>query len=120
MLSTLLAGARTAQDRSAEAAQAYALAERDPLTGLRNRRGFEAMLHAEQERCHRFGARCSVLVLDVDDLKAVNDRADRAAGDAVLRRCAELLSRTCQSFDSPLLSDTSPNPPVSRGRNFDS
>jgi len=99
MLSTVLAGARTAQARSAEAAQAYALAERDPLTGLRNRRGFEAMLRAEQERCHRFGARCSVLVLDVDDLKAVNDRGGRAAGDVVLRRCAELLSRTCQTFD---------------------
>jgi GGDEF domain-containing protein len=46
------------------------LAERDPLTGLRNRRGFEAMLRAEQERC-----------------------------DGVLWRCAELLSRNCQSFD---------------------
>jgi diguanylate cyclase len=99
MLSTVLAGAHAAQARSAEAAQAYALAERDPLTRLRNRRGFEAMLRAEQERCHRFGARCSILVLDVDDLKALNERAGRDVGDAVLQRCAELLTQTCQSFD---------------------
>jgi len=54
-LSTLLAKERLAADRSASAAAAYALVERDPTTGLLNRRGWEAALDAEEARCARTG-----------------------------------------------------------------
>ncbi|HEV7207720.1 MAG TPA: diguanylate cyclase [Mycobacteriales bacterium] len=105
MLGTILDGERTTHDRSAEAAQAYALAERDPLTGLRNRRGFEALLHMEQARCRRFGSRCSVLALTVEDRPAADsygveaDPAEQAAGDAQLRSCAKLLAHASQPCD---------------------
>ena len=62
-LSTLLAKERLAADRSASAAAAYALVERDPTTGLLNRRGWEAALEAEEARCARTGRDSAVAVV---------------------------------------------------------
>lgn len=101
MLSTILAGERATRDRSSEAAQAYGLAERDPVTGLRNRRGFQVMLNLEEGRARRFGTRSSVLVLHVDDLETVTERLSRLAGQAVLRRCAALLTEVAGLGDVP-------------------
>jgi len=100
MLSTILTGEQVAADRSQDAATAYALAERDRLTGLRNRRGWETALVEEEQRCRRYGSAVSVLVLDLDSLKAVNDTAGHAAGDLVLSRCAEVLHETARPGDA--------------------
>ena len=100
MLSTILAGERIAAERSQEAADAYALAERDRLTGLRNRRGWEVALRAEEQRARRHGSPVSVVVLDLDDLKMVNDAAGHAAGDSMLVDCAAVLTGTCRPHDS--------------------
>ena len=91
MLSTIVAREQMALARSADAAAAYALAERDQLTGLRNRRGWQASLEQEEIRCHRYGSAASVLVLDLDDLKQVNDTGGHVAGDELLALCAEVL-----------------------------
>lgn len=99
MLSTILAGEQVAVDRSHEAAQAYALAERDRLTGLRNRRGWEDALHSEEQRSRHYGSAVSVLTLDVDGLKRVNDAAGHDAGDAVLATCSDVLHETCRPGD---------------------
>ena len=91
MLSTIVAREQMAQARSADAAAAYALAERDQLTGLRNRRGWQAALEQEEIRCQRYGSAASILVLDLDDLKQVNDTGGHVAGDELLALCAEVL-----------------------------
>jgi GGDEF domain-containing protein len=95
MLSTVLAGERAAHDRSVEAAHAYALAERDPLTGLRNRRGFEQAVHTEQGRGLRFGTRSSIIAVTVRPPA----RGAAAISDAALRRCAHELSAVCEPGD---------------------
>ena len=60
------------------------LAERDPLTGCVNRRGFDKLAVREVARSDRFGQRLAVLVLDIDHFKQVNDTYGHAAGDLVL------------------------------------
>jgi diguanylate cyclase (GGDEF)-like protein len=70
-----------------------AMAYRDPLTGLWNRRYFEDRLREELSRSRRAGPerRFSVMVVDVDDFKRVNDLHGHAAGDAVLKEVGEFL-----------------------------
>lgn len=101
MLSTVLAGERAAAERSAEAAAAYALADRDPVTGLRNRRGFEQMLTLEQGRCRRFAIQCSVVVLKVPDVAASTVHEPRPGRhcEARRRRYAEILEQVSQPGD---------------------
>jgi diguanylate cyclase (GGDEF)-like protein len=83
--------------RRAETAEAQALT--DPLTGLVNRRGWELLLDREEQRCRRYGAVASVLMVDLDGLKAVNDRDGHAAGDALLRRAAVVLTAGVRTAD---------------------
>ena len=90
MLSTILAREQFARARSQEAAAAYALVERDPVTGLRNRRGWDAAVEQEDTRCQRYGATASVLVLELDP----DATQDDAAG-----RCAGVLRRSCRPGD---------------------
>ena len=100
MLSTIVAREQVAQARSADAAAAYALAERDQLTGLANRRGWVTALEHEDTRCRRYGSGAGVLVLDLDELKQVNDTGGHAAGDELIALCAEVLRVTCRPGDT--------------------
>jgi diguanylate cyclase (GGDEF)-like protein len=63
----------------------------DSLTGLLNRRGLEDRLDEELARCRRNGHELSVVMIDCDGLKAVNDTGGHALGDAVLQRVADCL-----------------------------
>ena len=83
--------------RRAERAESDAT--RDALTGLANRRAWDAVLAAEEVRCQRYGHPASVLVVDLDGLKQVNDSEGHAAGDELLRRAAELLRAVARSSD---------------------
>src|SRR5690606_21290237 len=65
------------------------LAATDGLTGLTNRRGFDAALETELARCRRSGEPLSLLLVDVDRFKAYNDLYGHQAGDEVLKRVAE-------------------------------
>ncbi len=56
----------------------------DPLTGLANRRAFDRRLIEETERAHRHGRELSLMLVDIDHFKAINDRLGHAAGDRVL------------------------------------
>ena len=100
LLSTLLAAdARVEQvRRRAERAETDALL--DPLTGLVNRRGWELLLEREEERCRRYGAVASVLAIDLDGLKEVNDRQGHAAGDKLLQATAEVLRSAFRRADT--------------------
>jgi two-component system cell cycle response regulator len=63
----------------------------DPLTGVLNRRGIAAELNRELHRARRSGAHLSVLMVDVDHFKALNDTHGHQAGDTVLRHVAGAL-----------------------------
>lgn len=71
----------------------------DPLTGLFNRYHFDATLKREVARCLRSRARLSLLLVDVDQLKAVNDRWGHQAGDGVLGRVAGAIQSSLRSVD---------------------
>src|SRR5205823_7615681 len=72
----------------------------DPLTGLFNRRALVHNLESELGRASRTQSRFSLMFLDLDGLKAVNDRYGHAAGDAVLVRMAEALETALRRGDS--------------------
>jgi diguanylate cyclase len=98
-LSTLLAKEQLAAERSAAAASAYALAERDMLTGVLNPRGWERALHAEDQRCARSGLSSAVAVVDLDHLKETNRVHGHAAGDERLMLTARVLEATSRPAD---------------------
>lgn len=72
----------------------------DPLTGLFNRYHFEATLKREAARCSRNQSRLSLLLLDVDQLKAVNDRRGHQAGDQILARVAGAITESLRGSDT--------------------
>jgi diguanylate cyclase (GGDEF)-like protein len=75
------------------------LATRDSLTGLANRRLFDESLHREMARSQRLATPLSLLVLDVDHFKQVNDTYGHQTGDAVLRAVASALVANTKNFD---------------------
>lgn len=77
-----------------------ALATTDSLTGLPSRRQFLIRLADEFAKVQRVGQRSSVLMLDLDLFKRVNDVYGHAAGDAVLKQFAELTRNTLRNVDT--------------------
>ena len=71
----------------------------DPLTGLSNRRRWRQLLEREMLRAKRFGHDLSLLIVDVDEFKAINDERGHQYGDAVLERVAGILRRTTRAID---------------------
>jgi diguanylate cyclase (GGDEF)-like protein len=88
-----------------ENARLHRLVERqastDGLTELANRRHFEHSLEAEITRAERFGGGLALVLADLDDFKAVNDRFGHQAGDNVLRAFARILRETVREIDLP-------------------
>lgn len=74
-------------------------ANSDSLTGLRNRRGWEEILTAEESRSRRHGNSACVIAIDLDELKSLNDRDGHAAGDELLRRTAQALGNALRQQD---------------------
>jgi diguanylate cyclase (GGDEF)-like protein len=72
----------------------------DPLTGLFNRNFFFAALDREIARCARSGRGFCLLMMDVDELKAINDRAGHFEGDRVLRGVGEVVSQGVRRIDT--------------------
>jgi diguanylate cyclase (GGDEF)-like protein len=71
----------------------------DGLTGLYNQRWMTETLAKEIRRARRFATPLAVLMLDLDGLKAINDRAGHAAGDCLLRHIASRISAVLRQFD---------------------
>lgn len=72
---------------------------RDALTGAFSRAMFDAQLPREIERAHRGGGPLSILVLDVDHFKSVNDAFGHSRGDEVLREVSRRVSTAIRGFD---------------------
>ncbi|MFK7985221.1 MAG: diguanylate cyclase [Sandaracinaceae bacterium] len=95
-----------------------AMATHDELTGLPNRRLLNQRLARALERADRYGHPVSVLALDLDHFKQLNDREGHAAGDVALKEVAHVLRAGLRSVDLPartggeelvvLLADTNP------------
>jgi diguanylate cyclase len=71
----------------------------DPLTGVGNRRAWDRLLEAEEARCRRYGSVASLVAIDLDELKRVNDREGHAAGDRLLLRTAQVIDSTRRAAD---------------------
>ena len=71
----------------------------DSLTGLYNRRAFEKKIEDEFERSKRYGNPLSILILDVDNFKTINDTYGHHGGDAALVRIAETLREKTRQSD---------------------
>jgi diguanylate cyclase (GGDEF)-like protein len=75
------------------------LSETDALTGLLNRRAFRRRLTDDLRRAVRYGSAVSLLLIDVDGLKRINDTDGHAAGDQVLCRVADAITMTLRDAD---------------------
>ncbi len=87
----------TERERSARMLEALSL--EDPLTGLRNRRGFTILAEQELKTAARLGRPLLLLYADLDGLKPINDGQGHAAGDSLLRETAEVLSGCFRDMD---------------------
>ncbi|MCX5685694.1 MAG: sensor domain-containing diguanylate cyclase [Planctomycetota bacterium] len=76
-------------------------AKTDPLTDLANRRATEIALAHEMDRSRRYGSDLTIMMLDVDHLKMINDRHGHEAGDLVLKNLADTLAKTVRAVDVP-------------------
>ena len=75
-------------------------ADLDHLTGLANRRRFRVALNGEVERWRRYSTPCALLMLDIDHMKAINDKYGHPVGDLVIREIANTLTRVSRDNDT--------------------
>ncbi|MDA8080138.1 MAG: sensor domain-containing diguanylate cyclase [Actinomycetota bacterium] len=99
MLSTILSLELQSLDQRRSYERAKMESESDELTGLLNRRGWDRSLHEEEILCAQYGFSASVMVIDLDNLKVVNDTQGHKAGDDLIRNAAEVIEQTCRSDD---------------------
>lgn len=103
LMARLLSGLLDAELRLAHevrrAQHAEDEAQRDALTGIANRRGFERFVEAEEARCRNYGHNACVVSIDVDGLKRINDTFGHNAGDDLLRRAATALMSAARGGD---------------------
>jgi diguanylate cyclase (GGDEF)-like protein len=74
-------------------------ARTDHLTGLANRREFERVMEREVALAERHNRRLSLMMIDLDNLKRINDRLGHSAGDGALRLVAQQLQRVVRASD---------------------
>ncbi len=95
----VLAHVQDVTDRKRHELQLEYLADHDALTGLLNRRAFNRALRSHAALAERYGAVGSVLVIDLDEFKFVNDTLGHHAGDELITRTAQLLARRLRASD---------------------
>ena len=81
--------------------QRAVLADKDAVTGLQNRHAFDEELQRETERSMRYCRAASLLLLDLDDFKSVNDRYGHRVGDQALQAVGTLILRHVRAADIP-------------------
>ena len=98
-LSLLAAAERRITGQREQISQLQTLALTDPLTGLPNRRAFDEFFYAALAATRRYEETGVLAYIDIDNFKTVNDSLGHEAGDAVLIRVAEVLSRQVRAND---------------------
>ncbi len=98
-LEELALRAGPALDNARRYREARRLADLDALTALHNRRYFHETLAREVARAHRYDRSLALLVFDLDDFKAINDRIGHLAGDGVLAEAADRIRDVVRSAD---------------------
>ncbi len=96
---TVIQRAQSVESTMADNARLEQLAQTDPLTQLLNRRALAERITAEMERALRYDSSLSLLMVDLDHFKRINDTYGHLTGDDVLRDFALLLSRTIRTTD---------------------
>jgi diguanylate cyclase (GGDEF)-like protein len=71
----------------------------DPLTGVTNRRGMDEALASQFAVRNRYGLELSVLIMDIDHFKRINDKQGHLEGDRMLQRVARLLHESAREVD---------------------
>jgi diguanylate cyclase (GGDEF)-like protein len=90
---TLVHSLKTTQDKLKN------LAIKDPLTGVYNRNFFNVVIANEIERSKRYGDKFSLIMVDIDNFKYINDTFGHLHGDRILKECATILSNCVRSSD---------------------
>jgi diguanylate cyclase (GGDEF)-like protein/PAS domain S-box-containing protein len=98
-VSYLMVHAQDITDRRRYEDQLHQLADRDPLTGLLNRRSFERELNRHTAEVSRYGATGALLLIDLDHFDAVNDTLGHKAGDDLIASIANLLQYSVRCTD---------------------
>lgn len=101
MLTLFASQAASALDNVRLYAKLERAATTDDLTGLANRRSFQEVLEKEVARAGRYGHSLSLLMLDIDHFKEVNDSYGHTVGDEVLRRLGKVLRTDLRNIDLP-------------------
>jgi diguanylate cyclase (GGDEF)-like protein/PAS domain S-box-containing protein len=91
---------RDISDRKKLEADLWRAATYDSLTGIFNRKTLDEKIEAEVQRVQRHGNKFSLIMLDVDDFKHINDTLGHHAGDIVLKCIAELLTNNVRLLDT--------------------
>lgn len=96
-----ISGASSESLSTSEREGLLGLAYTDPMTGLYNFRKFRNTLEEELRRAARYGHALSLILVDLDGFKSVNDRYGHPAGDRVLTRAGEIIRSTLRETDLP-------------------
>ena len=97
----LVHGYRSLREREETDAELHRIASSDALTNLSNRRSFLKRLKEETDRSRRHSIPLSLLMVDLDHFKKVNDTYGHDCGDDVLKETANVLRESCRSIDLP-------------------
>jgi diguanylate cyclase (GGDEF)-like protein len=100
LLSTLGAQVAVCLHQARVFAESERMAVTDGLTGLYNHRYFHERLRGEMARCTRYGRPLSLVMVDLDDFKAINDRFGHLKGDEVLREVARRIKQNIRGSEA--------------------
>jgi diguanylate cyclase (GGDEF)-like protein len=99
LLSSILHADMAAAEQARRADRLQVEAFTDALTGLYNRRGWDQLLEEEEESCANYGFPACVVVIDLDNLKVVNDSFGHGAGDTLIQRAGQILRQETRKHD---------------------
>lgn len=99
MLSSLLALEMSSDEAELRAIEALERGQTDGLTGVLNRAGWDQAIERAGERCRTLGQGASVLLIDLNDLKAMNDRYGHGHGDEQIRALANCITAAARADD---------------------